>query len=131
MNARPKRILVLDASEHVLINLERLLEEKGFDTTTTWDMHDALEGLARRHYDLLLVGEHPPAVDAGEILRQLQYKRLNTPTLVLLPEVYPFEPEYLYSLGACEVLAEWQYSEVVEHVIARFAARTRAAAANS
>lgn len=131
MNARRKRILVLDASEQVLINLERQLEEQGFDTTTTWDMRDALDCLGQRHYDLLLIGEHPPAVDAGEILRQLQYQRLNTPTMVLLPELYPFEPEYFFSLGASDVVPEWQYADVLDRVKAWFSVRTKAAGAGS
>jgi DNA-binding NarL/FixJ family response regulator len=131
MNTRCKRILVLHANEQVLMNLERLLEENGFDTTTTWDMRDALHRLGQSHYDLLVIGEHPPAVDTAAILRQLHGKGLETPTVVLLPELYPFEPEYFYSLGASEVIADWQYKDVIEHALARFAARARAVGADA
>ena len=129
MSARRKRILVLDASEFVLMNLERVLENSEFDTTTTWDMQEALRLLGERRFDLLLVGEHPPEVDAAEMLRQLQYNRLSAPAIILLPEVYPFAPEYFYSLGAAEVISKWHYGELAQHLQQRWAAPARAAAA--
>jgi hypothetical protein len=36
MNPTRKRILLADCHEDVLINLEKLLEDAGFETTTAW-----------------------------------------------------------------------------------------------
>lgn len=129
MNARRKRILVLHHDEQVLMNLERVLEDRGFDTTTTWDGSEALRMLGGRSYDLLLVGDHSPALDAGEMLREMQYSRINAPCIVLRPRPDPFVDDYLYSLGALDVLTGWSDESVADRLEQHFAMRTRTAAA--
>ena len=42
MTTQRKKILVADCHEDVLIVLERLLEDAGFDTTTVWTARDLL-----------------------------------------------------------------------------------------
>lgn len=66
------RILVLDVDERTLIRLEQVLEEAGFDTTTTWDISEALLLLERACFDLIVVGDHPPEIDAYGMLCQPQ-----------------------------------------------------------
>ncbi|MFB3917073.1 MAG: hypothetical protein ACE14M_10105 [Terriglobales bacterium] len=129
MNARRRRILLLHHDEQVLMNLEHILENRGFDTTTTWDSAEALRIMGARPFDLLLVGDDSPAVNAGEMLRQMQYSRINAPCIVLRSKPDRFAEDYLYSLGALDVMTGWVEQDVAKRLEQHFAARTRAATA--
>ena len=58
MASDPIKILIVDDDEHVLIELERLLESEGYSTTTAWSRSEALAYSDRFHFDLLLIDEH-------------------------------------------------------------------------
>ena len=60
MNPSRKKILVADCHEDVLIILERLLEDAGFDTTTVWTAKEALTLLDSHAFDLVLVNKYLP-----------------------------------------------------------------------
>jgi len=111
------RILILDCDPEFLIEVEHLLESDGFDTTVTWDVWEAIALLASREFDVILVGEHPPEVRSKEILESLRAMHKPTPCIVLQGEqTYPFQGEYLCSLGAYGVIPKWEYRTVVKHV---------------
>jgi ActR/RegA family two-component response regulator len=55
---RPKRVLVLDFDHDLLITLERVLEDAGFRTTTTWDVK---EGVALLQSGFRLLCDRRPA----------------------------------------------------------------------
>ena len=76
------RILVLDFDESTLIRLEQFLEEAGFDTTTTWDINEALLLLETKSFDLIVVGDHPPEIDAYAMLCRPQTVARHVPYVV-------------------------------------------------
>jgi len=80
-----RRILVVDADDYFLIEMERLLENQGFDTTTTWASDQATELLLSGNFDLALIGDHPPEIDARTVLQRLRAMRRPVPCLVLHP----------------------------------------------
>ncbi len=129
MSAKRKRILIVNSDEQVLMNLEHILENRGFNTTTTWDAAEALRTMAARSFDLMLIEDHPPALNAGELLRQMQYKRIGSPCIVLRSRQDRFAEEYLYSVGALEVLTAADEEQVANRLEQHFARRLRAAAA--
>ena len=101
MDGLRKKILILDHDERVLIDLERVLEGEGFETTTTWDLQEALDLLARRDFDLLLLGDHPPEVRCAELLKTLRSRQISRSCIALETAArYPFEGQYLSWLGA-------------------------------
>lgn len=105
MDVSRRRALIVDTDETVLISVERLLEEEGIDTTTTWDMREALAMLRSKRYDVLLLAEHPPEISCGHILRQLRESGDRTPTIVMQSAPrYPFETVYLQSLDTYAVV---------------------------
>lgn len=117
MSGRRKEILILDNDESVLIGLERILEDEGFETTTTWDTREALDLLDSREFDLLLVGNHPPDVNGAQVLRQLQYRKILAPRLVLLSAAqHPFEAAYFCALGASAVISKWRQRDIAERI---------------
>ena len=77
------RILVLDLEESTLIRLEQVLEEAGFDTTTTWDINEALLLLEKKSLDLIVVGDHPPEIDAYAMLCRPQTVARHVPCIVI------------------------------------------------
>ena len=112
-----KKILILDHDERVLIDLERILEDEGFETTTTWDLREASDLLAQRDFDLLLLGEHPPEVRCAEFLKTLRSRQISPAYIVMGTAArHPFEGRYLCWLGAYAVMPKWKYSDIVAKI---------------
>jgi DNA-binding NtrC family response regulator len=126
---RYRRILLLHYDEQVLIELERLLEDMGIETTTTWDMAEAVELASTRHYDLMVVGEHSPEVSASAMLRELQCRCPSLPCVVVQSRQERLDAEYYYSLGAAGVVKDAATAAVGEWVRERLQTRAAAAAA--
>ncbi len=117
MDGLRRKILTLDHDERVLIDLERVLEDEGFETTTTWDLQEALDLLTHRNFDLLLLGDHPPEVRCAEFLKALRSRQTSAPCIVLQPAArYPFEGQYLCWLGAYAVMPKWKYRDIVAKI---------------
>jgi DNA-binding NtrC family response regulator len=92
----PCRILVLDLDESVLIALEQVLEEAGFETTTTWSTDEAFLWLQRKHFDLIVIGDHPPEIDAHATLRRLQAShRLASCIVMRAARALPNDPKLI------------------------------------
>ncbi len=125
MTARRHSILILDHDEDVLLRLEHLLETAGFDTTVTWRADDMEGLLAQREYDLVIIGHHPPEMDAGAVAKYAASRRV--PWIVLDgAREYPFQEQYFYTLGAHAVLGKWA-SGLAERVRQLFPAAESAA----
>lgn len=117
MSSPKQNILVLDCDPEFLIVLEHVLEEEGFNTTTTWDAREALVLLASARFDALLVGEHPPEVKSAEFLKRLQAQPKSIPCIVLQSAAgYPFEAQYLCALGAHAVIPKWKHEAIAEQI---------------
>lgn len=54
-----------------------MLEDAGFDTTTTWDVTDLTRCSECDFFHLLIVGDHPPQMDAEAILKDLRGKDVS------------------------------------------------------
>ncbi len=81
-----KRVLIVDDDEHVLMVLQAMLENEGYDTTVTWEGHDALELLETWPFDLVLLDEHLPDIDSGTILKHIQDMPIRPLTVVMQAE---------------------------------------------
>lgn len=109
------RVLVLDSDPEFLIELERVLEESGFDATITWDIREAVRLLAARPFEAMLVGEHPPDVKTTELLKELGSSRQHPAVIVLESDArYPFQAQYLCALGAHAVVPKWKHKRVLD-----------------
>jgi CheY-like chemotaxis protein len=117
VSSKRKRVLIVDVDPALLGVVERLLETEGWDTTTTWDMNEAIASLRSRRFDLVIAGHHPPDIKAEEILKQLQTKPPPASCIVTVAAVgYPFEAQYLRFLGAKAIVSKWNQHELVEAV---------------
>ncbi len=78
-----RRVLILDFDAITLITLERVLEDAGFDTTTTWNMRKAYLLLEQERFDLIVVGDHLPQIDAHAILHRIENLHRLIPCIVM------------------------------------------------
>lgn len=117
MKAARKRVLVADCHEDVLIVLEKLLEDAGFDATTVWTARDALKLVESHAFDLVLVNEYLPDAKCEEFLREL-HRRGESVTCIVMQPGAPEMTDFtgLEALGAREVVCKYAYRQIVEMV---------------
>jgi putative sigma-54 modulation protein len=117
MKGPRKRILVADCHEEVLITLEKMLEDAGFETTSVWTAREAMKLLESRAFDLVLINEYLPDAECEEILKVLHQRAARIPCIVMqpsAPEITDFTA--LEALGAREVVCKYGYRHIVEVV---------------
>ncbi len=85
--AAKKRILVIDDDERVLISLEYLLENEGYETTTAWSGQEGLALLRSREFDLILLDDYLRDIEHEEIFGEI--RRRETQLLVILTQSAP------------------------------------------
>ncbi|MGZ4813135.1 MAG: response regulator [Terriglobales bacterium] len=117
MGQQRQKVLIVDNDESVLIALQQVMEEEGYETTTSWNLTDALKLMEETSFDVLLVGDHPPDLNCERVLKLLREGQSWTPCVVMhtVPR-HPFAVEYLEQLGAHGVACKWNYGEVLEEV---------------
>jgi DNA-binding response OmpR family regulator len=107
-----KRILVVDDDENIL-NLERtILEQKGFDVTAAGGGAEALQQLAERDFDLVLLDVMMPEVDGFTVCRKIK----EDARLKDIPVIF------LTAKGGGEALAEGFESGAVMYINKPFTA---------
>ena len=65
MDNQSHRVLILDFDPDTLIPLQHVFEEAGIDTAITWDETEACTLLGTKRFDLVILGDHPPEIDAA------------------------------------------------------------------
>ncbi len=82
-NTPSRSVLIADPDPVTLITLEQLFEEAGFDTITTWNILEVFPWLENKRFDLIVVGDHPPELDAYFILQRLETIGQQVPCIVM------------------------------------------------
>ena len=116
MNKRPGRILILDFDENALITLEQMLVDAGFDTITSWDRAEVLHLLEEQYFDFLVIGDHPPELDAAKFLSEVHERGHCGACLVLRSDIRQSEVERLKALGAIAVISKHDRPSILEQV---------------
>jgi CheY-like chemotaxis protein len=114
MKPSRKRILVADCHEDVLIILERLLEDAGFDTTTVWTAKEALKLADSHAFDLVLVNQYLPDAECEDVLKALRKTGERTPCIVMqssAPETGDFTR--FEALGAKDIVCKHSFRQIV------------------
>ena len=116
MDKRLRRVLILDTDPDALITLQQVLERAEIDTTITWDETEARQLVETGPFDLIIIGDHPPELDAAAILQDLRLQDTSSPSLVLRAIVREPDIEYFRGLGAIGVVSKRDASVVLEQV---------------
>lgn len=117
MKTSRKKVLIADCHEEVLIALERMLEDAGFDTTTAWTARDTLALLDAQVFDLLLVNEYLPDAECEDLLRALHKRGAQVPCIIMQPSAPEITDDTaLQALGAHSIVSKHGYQQIVEIV---------------
>ena len=109
-----RSVFVLDIDELFLIAIEHRLENAGFATTTTWNPAEGIRLLQAGHFDFLLLGDHPPELDAAVFLAELPRKSRPTHCLVLHTLAAPPPLNRFISLGPVAIMGRWDHEGILE-----------------
>lgn len=117
MKTSRKKVLIADCHEEVLIALEKMLEDAGFDTTTAWTARETLALMDSQVFDLVLVNEYLPDAECEDLLKALQKRGAQMPCVVMQPSA----PEItnirgLQTLGVRDIVCKHAYRQIVEVV---------------
>jgi DNA-binding response OmpR family regulator len=127
-----RRALLLDTESDTLITLQRALEEAGIDATVTWNEMEACRLIESSPFDLILVGDHPPELNAAAIIDDLSLRGTCPPVLILRGVFGEKDAEYSRQLGAITVVPKRDALALLDHitkVIAPMQFRAKAAKA--
>lgn len=117
MQTTRKRVLVADCHEEVLIVLEKVLEDAGFDTTTVWTAREVLNLVESQGFDIVVVNEYLPDAECEELLKELHNKGTQVPCIVMQPSAPEItDVRILRELGAREIVCKRAYQQVVAAV---------------
>ena len=114
---RTKKILIVDNDEQILMTLQQVFENAGFDTRTTWSGHEALTLLKSQKFQVLLLDDYLPDLHSSDFLRQVE-KLAVKPWVVVMQASKPTTKELLryVSLGAISVVRKHHIGEVCKAV---------------
>jgi len=115
MKQMRKRILLADCHEDVLITLEKLLEDAGFETKTAWTAKEALKLVDSTTFDLAFVNEYLPDAECEEVLKAIQKSWQHTLCVVMQPS----EPELMDFVrfgawGAKDVVCKRRFWQILQ-----------------
>lgn len=117
MKTARKKVLIADCHEEVLIALQKMLEDAGFDTTTVWAAREALALVDSQVFDLVLVNEYLPDVECADLLKAVQKRGAQIPCIVMQPSAPAItDLAGLQALGAHHVVCKHAYQQIVEIV---------------
>lgn len=117
MRITRKRVLVADCHEEVLIVLEKILEDAGFDTTAVWTAQEVLKLVQSETFDLVLVNEYLPDAECEDLLQELHKGRAQLPCIIMQPSAPEITDVRTWqNLGAREIVCKRPYQRVVDAV---------------
>lgn len=67
-----KKILIVDDDTGIMVALQFLLEQNGYDTLIAFSGEDAMEVVERHHPDLILLDVLLPVVDGFEVCQRVR-----------------------------------------------------------
>jgi DNA-binding response OmpR family regulator len=98
----PKKILAVDDEPNILLSLEYILEQEGYDVHTACDGEEALEVAEKVEPDLVLLDVGMPRRDGYEVCRLLREseKLASVKVVMLTAKGQPLEKKKGLEVGA-------------------------------
>ena len=115
MNKR-HRMLILDTDPDTLITLQYVFEEAEIDATITWDEMEACQLIESAAFDLIVVGHHPPELNAAAILDDPSLRGRCPPVFILMGIFDEKDAEHFRRLGATGVVSKRDSIAVLNQV---------------
>lgn len=83
MTTPNKRVLVVDNNEDEVRSFLSMLENAGYDVTTTWSGLEAIELLKKNPFDILVVSDYLADLYVGDFLKRVDQLPARPCSLVL------------------------------------------------
>lgn len=83
MDAPKPRILVVDDEVNVLLTVEAILRQEGYEVDTAPNGQAALDAIARHTYDLVLTDLKMPGIDGMRVLEEVRKRSPATGTIMM------------------------------------------------
>ena len=130
VEARARRVLVVEDDAFLLELITTRLELAGFDTRAARDGSQALQRLAEFRPEAMVLDINMPVLDGFGVLIHMQAHGLTekTPTMVLTARNSPEDVAKAISLGARDYLSKPFKDEQLIARVGRLLARSRAGA---
>ncbi len=102
------RVLVVDDEPNIVLSLEFLMEQSGFEVATAGDGETALELIAQHAPDLVLLDISLPGLSGFDVLSQLraQPQHARLPIIMLTAHGREVEKEKGMALGADDYITK-------------------------
>ncbi|GGO86692.1 hypothetical protein GCM10011348_38100 [Marinobacterium nitratireducens] len=113
------RVLVVDDEPNIVLSLEFLMRQAGFDVTTAGDGESALEQVQQQPPDLVLLDISLPGLSGFEVLERLraQPEHARLPIIMLTAHGREVEREKGLALGADDYVTKpFSTQQLVEKV---------------
>ncbi len=113
------RVLVVDDEPNIVLSLEFLMRQAGFDVTTAGDGESALEQVQQQPPDLVLLDISLPGLSGFEVLERLRAQPDHTrlPIIMLTAHGREVEREKGLALGADDYVTKpFSTQQLVEKV---------------
>lgn len=114
-----RSVLVVDDEPNIVLSLEFLMKQAGFDVRVARDGHAALAAIAERAPDLVLLDVMTPGIDGYEVCQKIRSNPAlrNVKILMLTARSREVEREKGFALGADEYITKpFSTRELVERV---------------
>ena len=118
-NSRPtKKILIIEDEKPAAKAFGLKLGRAGFESEIAFDGLDALEVLAKKNFDLIILDLVMPRMDGFEFLAELKSRNINIPVIVTTNLSQDEDAKKARDLGAIDyfVKSETPIANIVEHV---------------
>jgi len=113
------RVLVVDDEPNIVLSLEFLMQQAGFEVMTAGDGESALQQVARQPPDLVLLDISLPGLSGFEVLERLrvQPQHARLPIIMLTAHGREVEREKGLALGADDYVTKpFSTQQLVEKV---------------
>lgn len=113
-----KKILIVDDEKALAKALEIKLSHEGFETSVAYDGSEAIDALAKDHYDLVLLDLVMPNLDGFAVLEKINASNIKTTVIVSSNLSQEEDAEKAKSLGAAGyfVKSDMSLSDIVKKV---------------
>ncbi len=113
------RVLVVDDEPNIVLSLEFLMQQAGFEVSTAADGESALESVSTTPPDILLLDISLPGISGFEVLEQLRHQAAfkQLPIIMLTAHGREVEKEKGMALGADDYITKpFSTQQLVEKV---------------
>ncbi|BDG59088.1 response regulator [Caldinitratiruptor microaerophilus] len=120
-----EHILVVDDEKNIRLMMQECLEQAGYQVDSAVDGEHALEKIAARGYDLVLLDLRLPGMSGMEVLRQARGRRPDQPVVMITAHGTIETAVEAMKLGAVDYLQKPFTPDEIQAIVARVLSRRR------